>query len=124
MYDSISALINAVANEPFQRDWVYSCLESFREYHQCIFEMEIKKAVFSYENMSGEDYQEMISQLDNARTVKHNSVISNVNALNRLAEKYNIAPVYTGVVSKEQPYRREIADAVLGFVEQMVKERA
>ena len=57
------------------------------------------------------------------RTVIHNSVIANVNLLNRLAEKNGLHPVYDGIVSEERPYRREIANAVLDYVESIIKNR-
>ena len=71
----------------------------------------------------GEEYKDNVSKLDKMRTVNHNSVIANVNLLNRLAEKNGLQPVYDGIVSEERPYRREIANAVLDYVESIIKNR-
>ena len=43
--------------------------------------------------------------------------------LNRLAEKENIPAVYEGIVSEDRPYRRELADAVLEYIRDIIKNR-
>ena len=62
-------------------------------------------------------------QLDNTRTACHNVVLDSINILNRLAEQHGIPSIYDGNVVREQPYRREVADAVLGYVEKTIQER-
>ena len=74
-------------------------------------------------SITGEEYKDNVSKLDKMRTVNHNSVIANVNLLNRLAEKNGLQPVYDGIVTEERPYRREIANAVLDYVESIIKNR-
>lgn len=71
----------------------------------------------------GEEYRSRVMELDQRRTVRHNSVIANVSVLNRLAENAALAPVYEGVVSKERPYRRQVADAVLDYVQSVIRNR-
>ncbi len=61
--------------------------------------------------------------MDKSRTTNHNSVLGNVNLLNRLANMNNLPPVYDGIVSHDRPYRREVANAVLEYVEKIVKSR-
>lgn len=98
------------------------CIKSFEEYHQVIFKMELWIKLYS-KSVSADEYKDNISQMDNARTMSHNSVLGNVKLLNRLAEKNELAPVYNGVVSEERPYRREVANAVLEYIEFIIKER-
>jgi len=98
------------------------CIKSFEEYHQVIFKMELWIKLYS-KSVSADEYKDNISQMDNARTMSHNSVLGNVKLLNRLAEKNELAPVYSGVVSEERPYRREVANAVLEYIESIIKER-
>ena len=104
-------------------DMVYDAIKSFEEYHSAIYEMESRMKVYSYKNMSKEDYQDMVSTLDNRRTMLHNTVLTSVNVLNRMAVKLELPPVYDGIVSEERPYRREVANAVLSYVEEVIAKR-
>ena len=97
-------------------------IASFEEYHSVIFKMELWMKVYA-RLVSSEEYKDNVSKLDKARTMSHNSVLGNVNLLNRLAEKNQLPPVYDGIVSHERPYRREVANAVLEYVEEIIKNR-
>ena len=57
------------------------------------------------------------------RTYNLNAVIAQVNLLNRMAEEASLPPFYDGVVSEERPYRRELADAVLAFINDVIIQR-
>lgn len=94
----------------------------FEEYHNSIFKMELWLKLYS-NAVSDDEYKDTVAKLDKSRTFSHNSVLGNVNLLNRLAAKNDLAPVYNGVVSHERPYRREVANAVLDYVEQMIINR-
>lgn len=95
---------------------------TFEEYHNRIFEMELWMKIYS-KSVFGEEYKETVTRLDKARTMSHDSILGNVNLLNRLAVKNNLAPVYDGIVSHERPYRREVANAVLEYIEDFIKNR-
>ena len=97
-------------------------IASFEEYHSVIFKMELWMKVYA-RLVSSEEYKDNVSKLDKTRTMSHNSVLGNVNLLNRLAEKNQLPPVYDGIVSHERPYRREVANAVLEYVEEIIKSR-
>ena len=97
-------------------------IASFEEYHSVIFKMELWMKIYA-RSVSSEEYKDNVSKLDKARTMSHNSVLGNVNLLNRLAEKNHLPPVYDGIVSHERPYRREVANAVLEYVEEIIKSR-
>lgn len=73
--------------------------------------------------MDADTYREEIPALDKTRTVHHNALLTQVNILNRLAKLAGLPPFYDGVVSEERPYRREVANAVLAFVEQVILNR-
>ncbi len=104
-------------------DILYSSIKSFEEYHLVICEMELWMKVYSYKSVDKEEYQSKVTEMDRRRTMCHNSVLSSVNILNRLAAKENLPFVYDGVVSEERPYRREVANAVLEYVENVIKNR-
>ncbi|MCL2634083.1 MAG: DUF3232 domain-containing protein [Oscillospiraceae bacterium] len=121
--DNLAELFKAVKNEPMALGMITKCMDSFGQYHKAIFEMETWLKLYNYDNMSREDYQDKMKELDNRRTTCHNSVLDSVNILNRIAAKYSIPIIYEGEVSREQPYRREVANAVLAYVEGIILER-
>ncbi len=95
---------------------------TFEDYHNAIYKMELWMKIYS-NSITGQEYKDNVSKLDKMRTVNHNSVLANVNLLNRLAEKNSLPPVYDGIVSEKRPYRREVANAVLEYVESIIKNR-
>ncbi len=122
-HETITKLITTCQEDKNMLDILYSSLKSFEEYHSVIFDMETWMKVFSYKSVDKEEYQSKVTDMDRRRTICHNSVLSSVNILNRLAAKENLPLVYDGVVSEERPYRREVANAVLEYVENIVKNR-
>lgn len=103
---------------------IQDCLFSFENYHTCIYHLETYKKLFSHNiTNSKADFQQNLLSLDQARTLAHNSVISNINILNRLCEQNSLPLFYEGTVSKERPYRVEIADAILAYMEEAIKNR-
>ena len=122
-YETITKLIATYQEDKDMLDILYSSLKSFEEYHSVIFDMETWMKVFSYKSVDKEEYQSKVTDMDRRRTMCHNSVLSSVNILNRIAVKENLPLVYDGIVSEERPYRREVANAVLEYVENIVKNR-
>ena len=96
----------------------------FESYHASIYELEIKKRLYSSGAMEADTYRERIPRLDKTRTYTHNALLTQVNVLNRIAAEGTLPPVYAGIVSEERPYRREVANAVLDFVQQIILNRA
>ena len=120
--ETIIKLINIYRDDEKVLSIIERSITSFEEYHQAIFRMELWMKVYA-KAVSGEEYKNKVSSLDKLRTTNHKDVLGNVNLLNRLAQKNDLAPVYDGVVSHEQPYRREVANAILDYVEKIIKER-
>lgn len=79
--------------------------------------------MFSCDAIDSATYRSEYSSRDRTRSINHNAVIAQVGFLNRLAEEAGLPPFYDGVVSEERPYRRELANAVLGFVEEVIQYR-
>ncbi len=121
--ESISKLISIYAEDKELLDVLHSSLKSFEEYHLAIYEMEIWMKMYSCNSVDKEEYQAKVTDMDKRRTMCHNSVLISVNVLNRLAAKENLPLVYEGIVSEERPYRREVANAVLEYVENVIKTR-
>ena len=120
--ETIAKLISIYKDDDKILKTIEQSITSFEEYHSAIFKMELWMKVFS-NTVSGSEYQENVSLMDKSRATNHNSVLGNVNLLNRLANMNNLPPVYDGIVSHDRPYRREVANAVLEYVEKIVKNR-
>ena len=102
---------------------IYDVLKGFEDYHKSIVEMEIQLKLYATGVLEREDYQSMVIELDKRRTMQHNSILTGVNILNRMAENCSLEPVYSGIVNTERPFRREVANAVLGYLESIIENR-
>lgn len=121
--DTIAKLAELYADDTEMLETLGDILKSFENYHAAIYEMETKMLIMNKNAYDTKDYQTMIENLDSSRTNSHNAVIANVSMLNRLAELSGQPPVYEGIVSKERPYRREIANAVLELAQEIILAR-
>ena len=121
--DTLKTLIANRADDGEMTGIILEALESFESYHQAIYTLELKRELYLRGAMDQETYREEIQYRDGIRTTRHNAVISNVKLLNRLAEQDGLEPFYAGIVSEERPYRTELADAVLQFVEEIIDNR-
>ena len=113
--ETILSLLKIYKDDEKILNTIQRCLISFEEYHSQIYKLEICMKIFSNGNVDKE--------LDKSRTTYHNALLGNVNVLNRLAEKNTLPPFYDGKVSQDRPYRREVANGVLQYVEKIVKNR-
>lgn len=119
---ALDNLIQACKADSELLEIIQDALRSFEEYHTAIYSMEIRKQLLAG-TVDALQYQEEIGEMDRRRTASHNAVISNISLLNRLAEQAGFPPVYEGVISRDQPYRRQIADAVLNYVRDIILAR-
>ena len=121
--EALEKLIRIHRDDKETLDMIYDIFKSFEEYHSRIINMEMKIKLYSTEVLEREEYQSMVTELDKSRTIQHDSLLTGVNVLNRLAAMKNIEPIYDGTVSKERPYRREVANAVLDFLQSVIENR-
>ena len=98
------------------------CIMSFEEYHSSIYKMETWMKIYG-NNSSKEEHKDTIANLDKSRTLQHNALLGNVNLLNRLAEKNKLPLVYDGIISHERPYRHEVANSVLEYIDFTINNR-
>lgn len=120
---SFHALMAGAQDDGELLEFFAGCLDSFRAYQSAIVEMEGWMKLYRPETLGRQAYQERRNELDTARSHCHNAVLANVSALNRMAAKAGLEPVYDGTVSEDQPYRRHVADAVLSYLHTLLEER-
>lgn len=121
--ETVKSLLTLHANDREIVQLIVDCLESFESYHKAIYTLEIQRDLFSRGAMDSETYRDLIPHLDQIRSGNHNTVISNVRMLNRLAEQAGLKPFYDDIVSEERPYRTELADAILDLVREIIDSR-
>lgn len=122
-HDTISKIIARCEIDEGVLEMLGQILESFQSYHAAIYKLELQMKLYSHGGMDGDVYRNSIAEMDATRTINHNAVIANVRVLNRIADQYDLPPFYEGVISEERPYRRELANAVLEYVETVVRSR-
>lgn len=90
-----TALLKALLSDPsygFQDDeWSFweDTFLSFVNYINVVVRMEVLLPMYRFRYES-EDYRTRVMELDTTRRNKHEAMISNVNMLNRLCDKYGI----------------------------------
>ena len=122
-HDTISKIVERYEKDEDVLELMGQILESFQSYHAAIYKLEVQMKLFSHGGKDRDEYRSSIEELDKTRTINHNAVIANVTILNRIASRYDLPPFYNGVISEEKPYRRDIADAVLEYVETIIRNR-
>ena len=120
--ETINKLIQIYENDSMVIETICNTIMEFEEYHYSIFKMEHFMR-FRDRGIDASEYRDKVTELDSNRTRKHNSILTGIKIMNRLAEQQELKPVYDGIVSEERPYRREVANAVLEYVEQVIKDR-
>lgn len=120
--ESIIKIIAANRDDREMLDFVKGILDSFEQYHNAVFEEHLYGVVYNGA-IDGNEFRENRTSLDRTRTSFHNALLANVRVLNRMADQIGAAPVYDGVVSEEKPYRRQVADAVFAYIEEVINNR-
>ncbi len=121
--ESISKLLVVYKNNPDIVKFIKSAIDSFEDYHKAVFDEQMFPIIYGNGAMDAEAFREQAMALDRKRTIRHNSMIANVGILNRMAKNANLPPIYNGVVSEERPYRREVANAVFAYIEEIINNR-
>lgn len=116
---SIQELFNLIKEDPDGTSFVRESLQTFSTYSAAIFRMEMYKLTQGVDPSEASE----LSRLDESRSRAHDAVIAGVENLNYVCDKNKIPPIYNGTVARERPYRVEIADAVLLYVQKVMENR-
>lgn len=117
------ALMDRAQDDPELLEFFSGCLDKFRAYQEAILEMEGWMKLYRPETLGAQAYQDRREALDKARSRCHDAVLAAISALNRMAAAEGLEPVYDGTVSEDAPYRRQVADGVLGYLRALVESR-
>lgn len=122
-HETINKIIERCDGDKEVLEMLEQIIKSFQQYHAAIYELELKMKLYGHGGIDRDEYNDLVSRLDSSRTIHHNAAITNVRILNRIASQYGLPPFYDGVISEEKPYRRELGNAVLEYVETVVRNR-
>lgn len=120
--ETIAKVLDFYRSDTEVTGFIDGYLTAFENYHQAVFAEQTFTLLYSGV-LDGEEFRSRRMELDKTRTDLHNSVISSVSSLNRMAEQAGLPPVYDGIVSMDKPYRREVANAVFAFIEEIINNR-
>ena len=120
---TLEALVACNRNDKETLNFISEALYAFEDYHRAVFEMEVHAKVFNAETLGREQYQQLLADADKQRTAAHNALLAMLNALNRLAQRQELPPLYDGTISEEQPYRRQAANAVFEWMQLVIQNR-
>lgn len=93
-------------------------MTSFREYVNKVDAGE-QQIVLAAVRFEGDEYREMITRYDRRRHDAHEEAIANVRLVNRLAEMYGVAQLFTG----DDQERLQVADFCLDVTVQIFQNR-
>lgn len=102
--------------DSFERELIDEMIESAATYVKAVVKMEA--TALNILGIEGNEFREARTSTDRSRTLSHNGFISLVNAVNRICEKHNVSPIYTG--SDE---RREYGDYAIKIVNDIFVDR-
>jgi len=121
--ETLEKLIESQKNDDFTSELIADAIKSFETYHSAVYAHETTRRMLKYSFTDVAEYRNQVETFDRNRTACHNDLISKVALLNRLAEQEGLPPIYDGVVSKERPYRTQLATAVFEWVQWVMETR-
>ena len=121
--ETLNRLLERFGQDPDDLELITGALTSMENYHRAIYELELTRRLNGCGLLTGDDYRQRFQRQDATRTRCHNDRLSRIAMLNRLAEEAGLPPVYDGTISEETPFRRQVADATLAFVNDVMLNR-
>ena len=125
--EKIQNLMSAMAANGFKTfdgsreeacDTVESAIMSFPEYTNTVIRQQVVLKVLPYRDLTTEEFQDTVTQLDTRRRSVHNAAIGNMSMLNRLAELNGQEKIFQ-IDTKD---RFAVADAVGTFVNEVYND--
>lgn len=82
------------------RDCALEMVAACVAYVQCVIDTEMFRVMRN--TLDGQTYRERAQRLDRNRSICHNALIANVNAVNRISERLGVEKVYEGAEERSQ----------------------
>ncbi len=111
-------------NAPEDLELLQHILDSIEDYHRAIIRESSYHALYAEAPGDPRQFRETYHALDQARTSAHNLLLQHIAMLNNLAKAYQLPPLYAGEISERQPCRRQVADAALALLQEIIEHRA
>lgn len=117
-YQNLCICIEHDADKVELMDMLHDSMKACCDYVAAVDSMELAMPRLSA-NFEGADLREQIEKYDRARRIAHEAAIASVSCMNRMAEAFGVAMLYTGA----QEDRYEIADFCCDVVATVFKNR-
>jgi len=114
----LSKLISHYSNDTVVLGLIESAVKACSRYVVAVNDLELYLLMNS-SSTEGQEYRDTVSSLDRNRSFAHNSLISDVTAMNRLCVKAGIDTVFTGNVDN----RIEVAEFAKDLVAEIFESR-
>jgi len=101
-----------------------SIIESIEDYHRAIIRESTYYTIFTRASSDEAGFFDEYERLDQARTAAHNLMLQHVSMLNNLARLHGMQELYPDEISEKAPMRRQVADAALCLMEEIIKNRS
>ena len=111
----------STSNDPDDRDdfdIVTKAMEAFHSYVDTVVKGETN-LLLQAGSLDGQEYRDAVSQYDGDRHSAHERAISDVKLLNRLADREELSPVFTG----DETQRHQVADFCLELDQYLFQNR-
>ena len=125
--DKVQNLMSAMEKNGFETfdgdrkeacDTVESAIMSFPEYTNTVIRQQVVMKMLPFRDLTTEEFQQTVTQLDTQRRNVHNVAIGNMNLLNRLADLNGQEQIFQ-IDTKD---RHAVADAVGTFVNEVYND--
>lgn len=120
--EKIAGLMHACKNEPDDLDFIESRMSAFTDYMTHVAWMETRMQRMNIEGITGQEWRDQVTALDQSRRSKHNVAMDAINQLNRMSKACGLQPFYDGEVDHE--HRTQIGDVIGDIVYEYFQGRA
>lgn len=119
--ESIQAIMEANKDDPEMLDFVESRVNSFVDYVGHVNFMETRIQRLTIEGVTGEQWRDTVSSLDERRRDKHEVAMSAATQLNRLAAASGLPPFYAEPIDHE--HRNQVGDMCQAVINEYFEGR-
>ncbi len=114
--EAIRKLAASYRDKKISQKLLFECLKGLLDFHSQYCDRAMRAAVFSPEAMGEDAYADMCRNAEKSVELAEKNLVKVLTALNRMAERAELSPVYDGPVSDSREDLDSMRAAVLTYV--------